>query len=178
MYYLSKSVTASFEDAVEAAKQSLKRQHLAILAEIDLGKAFASELGVNARPYIILSACNPPLAYRAIELDRQIGSILLCNVVVQEHGDGRVEISVADPLATIGMINHVELIWIARQLRSLLQLAIDDVDALPKSRPLLHDRDDAGRRLARCNQRGDVHLSCAEGRCATSAVAVVSEQLT
>jgi uncharacterized protein (DUF302 family) len=104
----------NFEDAVITTKQALKRHHLAVLAEIDMGKALRRNLAVGFRPYLILSACSPQLALRSIQADNEIGSILLCNVVVQQHRDGRVEISAADPAATIGTTNHVDLMWVAR----------------------------------------------------------------
>jgi uncharacterized protein (DUF302 family) len=132
MHYLSKSVTASFEDAVDATKEALRRRNLAILAEIDVDHVLRTNLGIGFRPYVILCACSLPLARQAIEADSDIGSILLCNVVVQQHRDGRVEISVADPTATVGTINHVELIWIARRLRSLVRDAIADAGALTR----------------------------------------------
>lgn len=132
MHFLSKSVTMSFEDAVAATKEAVKRCHLAILAEIDLSNILKKELAVDSRPYLILSAFSPPLAHRAIELDSEIGAILLSNVVIQDYGDGRVEISAADPLATIGTINHVGLLCIAQELQSLVQQVIDDIEPLPK----------------------------------------------
>ena len=113
MHYLSTSADMSFEDAVAGLKEALKRHHLAILAEIDPRKAFSRHLAVDFRPYLILSVCSPQLAHRAIQADSEIGSILTCNVVIQQHRDGRVEISAADPAATIGAINHVDLIWIS-----------------------------------------------------------------
>jgi uncharacterized protein (DUF302 family) len=124
----------NFEDAVAATKEALKRRHLAILAEIDLSKVLNRELAVDSRPYVILSAFSPPLAHRAIKLDSQTGSILIFNVTIQERGDGRVEIGAADPLATIGTINHVGLLWIAQELQSLVQHVIDDIEPLPKFR--------------------------------------------
>lgn len=147
MYYFSKYVNMSFEDAVATTKEALNYHHLAVVAEIDIGRALRRHLAVNHRPYLILSACNPKLAHRAIQADDEIGSILLCNVVIQQHSDGRVEISVADPIASIGMINHVELIWVARDLRSLLQRVIDEVDYWPKSKRVLREPEEAGRQL-------------------------------
>jgi uncharacterized protein (DUF302 family) len=147
MHYFCKSVTMSFEDAVAATKQALKRHHFAILAEIDLRNAIRTHLAVDFRPYLILSTYSPQLAQRAIEADDKIGSILICNLVVQQKVDGGVEISAADPAATIGTINHIELVSVARELRSLLQRAIDDVRSFPEARRLLHDRV-AGRQLA------------------------------
>jgi uncharacterized protein (DUF302 family) len=139
MRYLSKSVTMKFAEAVAATKETLNRQHLAILAEIDLGNVIREYFSVDFCPYLILSTCNLQLAQQAIQAEDEIGSILLCNVVVQQYRDGRVEISAADPTATIGMINDVEVIWIARQLRSLVQKAIDDVKSFPNPRGLVRD---------------------------------------
>ena len=146
MHYFSKSADMSFEDAVAATKEALKRHHFVILAEIDLRKAFSRHLSVDFRPYLILSACSPQLAHGAIQADNEIGSILPCNVVIQQHRDGRVEISAADPAAMIGTINHVDLIWISRDLRTLVQQVIDEVESWPKSRHAL--RKAANRELA------------------------------
>jgi uncharacterized protein (DUF302 family) len=134
MHFLFKSTTMNFEDAVAATKEALKHRHLVILAEIDLSKILKRVLGVDSRPYLILSAFSPPLAHRAIKLDGETGSILIFNVTIQERGDARVEIGAADPLATIGTINHVGLRWIAQELHSLVQHAIDDIEPLPKFR--------------------------------------------
>jgi uncharacterized protein (DUF302 family) len=127
MYYFSNSTDMSFDDAVASTREALKRHQFAILAEIDLGKVLRRQLAVDFRPYVIISACSPQLVPQAIEADSGIGSILLCNVVVQQHRDGRVEISVADPAATIGTINNIELISVARKLRFLIQQVIDSI---------------------------------------------------
>jgi len=118
-----------FEGGLEATKQALKHHHFVILAEIDLASIIKTHLAVDFRPYLILSTCSLQLAQRAIEVEDEIGSVVLCDVVVQEHGDGRVEISAADPAETIGMINHVELIEIAKELRCQLREAIYDIDS-------------------------------------------------
>jgi len=141
MHYFSKSGDMSFEDAVAATTEALKRHHFVILAEIDLRKAFSRYLAVDFRPYLILSACSPQLAHRAIQADNEIGSVLPCNVVVQQHRSGRVEISAADPAAMIGTINHVDLIWISRELRTLVQQVIDEVESWPKSGNALRKED-------------------------------------
>jgi len=127
MYYFSNSTDMSFDDAVASTRQALKQHHFAIVAEIDLGEVLRRQLAVDFRPYVIISACSPQLVPRTIEADNEIGSILLCNLVVQQHRDGRVEISVADPAATIGTINHIELISVARKLRFMLQQVIDSI---------------------------------------------------
>jgi uncharacterized protein (DUF302 family) len=148
MHYFSKSVRMNFEDAVGATRQALEGHHLKILAEIDLRHAFKRHLAVDFRPYLILSACSLPLAHRAIQANGDIGSILLCNVVVQQQAEGHVEISAVDPDATIGAINDVELMWTARELRSLVQQAIEGVETLAEPQELSRCKEVADRPLA------------------------------
>jgi uncharacterized protein (DUF302 family) len=142
MYYLCKSVSMSFEDTVATTREALKRHQFAILAEIELARALARHSAVEMHPYVILSACSPQLAGRAIQADDKIGSILLCNIVVQRHDDGHVEVSTADPIATIGTTNHVELIWIARKLRSMIEEVFDNIEFHPRSQRTFRDRGD------------------------------------
>ena len=138
MHYFAKSVKTNFEDAVAATRRALEAHHLKILAEIDLRDALRRYLAADFRPYLVLSACSLPLVYRAIQADDSIGSLLLCDVVVQQREKGHVEISAVDPDATIGTINDVDLMWTARELRSLVQEAIDDVETLAE--PQDHSR--------------------------------------
>jgi uncharacterized protein (DUF302 family) len=133
MDYISSFVQLSFEAAVERTKDALKSHCFTLLAEIDVREAMMQQLGANFRPYRILCACIPQETRRAIEAEADCGSILLCNVVVQQHGVGRVEISAADPTATIGTINQVEMIWIARRLRSLIRQVINEAELSPDS---------------------------------------------
>jgi uncharacterized protein (DUF302 family) len=150
MRYFSRCVTMGFERGLAATKQALDRHRFAILAEIDLASVIKAHLAVDFRPYLILSTCSLQLAQRAIEAEDEIGSIVLCHVVVQEHSDGRVEISAADPDETIGMINHVELIEIAKELRCLLQQAIYDIESAEEcEQPTMRGHEEAGRALAR-----------------------------
>ncbi len=143
MYYFSKSVTMSFEDAVAATKDALKHHDFSVLAEIDMREAFRKHLALDFRPYLILAACSPQLAHRAIRTDDEIGSMVLSNVVIQQHDDGRVEISAADPFALMGTITHVELVWVTQDIRSVLQRVIDEVEYWPKSRCVLREHEDA-----------------------------------
>ena len=135
MHYLSRVVMMNFEDAVDATRQALNRHHLEILAEFDLCKAMRHHLAVDFRPYLVFCTCNLQLAHQAVEADDNVGSILLCNVVVQEHDDHRVEISTVDPDATIGTINHVDLVSTSRKLRALVHHVIDDVESFCKMPP-------------------------------------------
>jgi uncharacterized protein (DUF302 family) len=126
MYYFAKSARMNFEEAIRATKQALQRYGFAVLAEIDLGKTMREHLAADFRPYQILSACSLKLAARAIEIDGEIGSILLCDVVVQQNKNDCVVISAADPAARIGTVNDVELGWIARDMRSRIEQVIDE----------------------------------------------------
>jgi uncharacterized protein (DUF302 family) len=144
MDYISSFVKLSFESAVKRTKDALKRHRFTLLAEIDVREAMMRQLGANFGPYLILCACIPQETHRAIEAEADCGSIMLCNVVVQQHGVGRVEISAADPAATIGAINQVEMIWIARRLRSLIREVIDEAEFWPNSQGVLPDADDGG----------------------------------
>jgi uncharacterized protein (DUF302 family) len=167
MHYLSKYVAMSFQDALVATKEALRRNQFAILAEIDMRKAFRRHLGLEFRPYVIVATCRPQLAERAIEDDDEIGSILLCNLVVQQQKNGGIKISVADPCATIGATNHVDLISIARELRSRVQQAIDDIEPVQKFPGALSDREEPNHELARAlpqNRVGDPVRSEASAR--------------
>ena len=129
MHFISTYASMSFADAVAAAKEALKCEEFWILAEIDMRQVLKEHLSVDVRPYLILSACNLPLVYRAIKADDATGSTLLCDVVIQEHPDGCVEISVVDPAGTIGTINHVEMMSIAQELQSLVRKFIDNIES-------------------------------------------------
>jgi uncharacterized protein (DUF302 family) len=132
MRFFSAYASIGFAGAVAATKEALKRQEFMILAEIDIRQVLKEVSPSILRPYLILSACSLPLAYRAIKVDDVIGSTLLCEVMIQEHNRGCVKISVVDPVCTIGTINHVEMISIAEELRSLVQKVMDDIASAPE----------------------------------------------
>ena len=143
MYFFSNSVNASFDDTVLATKNALKRHGFEILTKIDMRKAFKRHLALDFRPYLILSAYYPTSAHHAVQIYDQIGSVLLCNVVVQQQDDGRVDTSVPDPATSMHVINHIELNWIVRELRGHLQKAIEEIEPRPETRRHLPKREDA-----------------------------------
>lgn len=128
MRFFEKYVSMDFPDAVAMTKEVLKRHEFLILAEIDMHDVLKKHLSADLRPYVILNTCSLPLAHRAIKADGAIGSLLLCDLVIQEHSDGCVEIAVADPACTIGAINHVVMISIAQELQSMVRTLMDDVE--------------------------------------------------
>jgi uncharacterized protein (DUF302 family) len=98
----------SYADAVTRVREALKQEGFGVLTEIDLRAAFQEKLGREFRPYVILGACNPPLAFSAISADPSIGLLLPCNVVVQE-ADGGAIVSIADPRAMFTVVDNPAL---------------------------------------------------------------------
>lgn len=125
-YHYSKLVHTSFDHAVTSAKQALERHDFRVLTEINMEENF-KKANLEFRPYLILGACNSQLTYRALQAEDKIGTMLPCNVVVQQNEDGGVEISAVDPVASMQPIDHVVVDQVARELRSRLQEVIDEV---------------------------------------------------
>jgi uncharacterized protein (DUF302 family) len=126
-YHFTKTVDMSFDRAVMSTKEALKRHNFRVLTEIDMKDNFKKGLNVDFRPYLILGACNPELSYRALQAEDKIGTMLPCNVVLQQREDGRVEVSSIDPVASMQAVTHVAVGQIAEEMRSRLQSVIDEV---------------------------------------------------
>lgn len=106
MYHFSKIVNLSFEEAIAQVTESLKKEGFGILTEIDVQTAFKKKLNQDFRRYQILGACHPEIAYEMLQLDDKAGVFYPCNVVVQEHENGTVEVSGIDPL-TMFLTIHI-----------------------------------------------------------------------
>jgi uncharacterized protein (DUF302 family) len=126
-YHFSKTVDMSFDEAVASTKEALKRHNFRVLTEIDMKDNLKKGLNIDFRPYLILGACNLQLTYRAFQAEDKIGTMLPCNVVLQQQEDGRVEVSAVDPVASMQAITHVVVDQVAREIRSHLQNVIDEV---------------------------------------------------
>lgn len=124
-YHFSKTLDASFEDAIEKTTASLKEEGFGVLTEIDIKATLKKKLDVDFRKYHILGACNPPNAYKALQAEGHIGLMLPCNVIVQEHEDGSVEVSAVDPVASMQAIENDELGEVALNVRDMLKKAIE-----------------------------------------------------
>lgn len=98
-YYISKYVDMPFDEAVIRTRQELKNEGFGVLTEIDVKATLKAKINVDFRPYIILGACNPEFAYKALQTSDKVGVLLPCNVIVQQHDDKRVEIVAMDPLS-------------------------------------------------------------------------------
>ena len=126
-YYYSKIVDLSFDEAVLQVTEQLKKEGFGVLTEIDVKATLKKKLDVDFRNYKILGACNPPFAYRALQSERMIGTMLPCNVIVQEVGEGNTEVTAIDPVASMQAIKNPELASIAEQVRGKLKSVIENL---------------------------------------------------
>ena len=126
-YYFSKKVTASFAEAEAKVTGALKEEGFGILTEIDVKKTLKKKLKVDFRRYKILGACNPPYAYKALMAEDKIGTMLPCNVIVQEIADGQVEVTAIDPLASMQAVQNPALKTIASEISAKLKAVIDRI---------------------------------------------------
>lgn len=125
-YYFSKLlVNITFDEAIQKVTESLKKEGFGILTEIDLKATLKKKLDVDFYNYKILGACNPPYAYKALLAEDKIGTMLPCNVIVQEKEAGQVEVSAVDPAASMQAIENGDLIDIANEISARLQKVIN-----------------------------------------------------
>ncbi|UCE94063.1 MAG: DUF302 domain-containing protein [Flavobacteriaceae bacterium] len=125
-YYISKILNdISFEEGINRVTESLKTQGFGILTEIDLKTTLKNKLDVDFYNYKILGACNPPFAYQALQSEDKIGTMLPCNVIVQEKVPGKIEVSAVDPMASMQAVENPELGNLAIQVKERLQKSID-----------------------------------------------------
>lgn len=126
-YYFSKTIDTGFEQAVANVTEKLKAEGFGILTEIDVKSTLRKKLDVDFRNYRILGACNPPFAYEALQAEDKIGTMLPCNVIVQETPDHTVEVAAIDPLASMQAVDNPRLRDIADQIRSKLKSIVDSL---------------------------------------------------
>jgi uncharacterized protein (DUF302 family) len=117
----------SYDDGVARAKEALKGQGFGVLTEIDVKATLDKKIGAKTRDYIILGACNPKLAHQALQAEPGIGLLLPCNVVVSSDDDGNAVVSAVDPVAMFGVINRDDVEPIAKEVRQLLEKAIESL---------------------------------------------------
>ena len=122
-YYTSTKLSGAFADAVTKVRELLSNEGFGVITEIDVRQTMQQKLGVDFRNYLILGACNPPLAHRALETEDKIGVLLPCNVVIQDTLDG-VEVAAMDPVAAMGAIENESLTGVAAEVKSRLDRVI------------------------------------------------------
>lgn len=123
-YHFSKTVPMNFQEAVDKVTSELKARGFGILTQIDVRQTLKAKLDVEFRPYLILGACNPPFAFKALQAEDKIGTMLPCNVIVQQHADGSVEVSAVDPMTSMAAVDNPALAAVAVEVRELLRHAI------------------------------------------------------
>lgn len=123
-YYFSKVVDLPFGAAVAATIEALGKHGFGVLTDIDVQATLKKKIDVSFRPYRILGACNPKMAHQALLVEDKIGTMLPCNVVVQELPSGRVEVSAVDPVASMQAIENPKLANIASEVRELLKQVV------------------------------------------------------
>jgi uncharacterized protein (DUF302 family) len=126
-YHFSKRLNVPIDQAVGRVIEALRREGFGVLTDIDVRATLKSKLGKDFRPYRILGACNPQLAYRALQLEDKIGTMLPCNVVVQESQGGSVEVSAVDPVASMQAIDNPGLAEVAKEVQAKLKRVIDEL---------------------------------------------------
>jgi uncharacterized protein (DUF302 family) len=136
MYHFSKITNATFDEAIALVTDALKEEGMGILTEIDAQAAFKKKLDVDFRRYTILGACHPQTAFQILEEDDKAGVLFPCNVVVQEHHDGRVEVSAVDPLMMFLMVHSPRAKEVAINASAMMQRVIERLPALQQNREL------------------------------------------
>jgi uncharacterized protein (DUF302 family) len=124
-YHFSTTLDSTMDAAVARVTEALKQEGFGILTEIDVQKTLKAKIDADFRPYRILGACNPGFAHQALLAEDKIGTMLPCNVIVQEHAPGRVEVSAIDPIESMKAVENPALGSVAVEVHDRLKRAID-----------------------------------------------------
>ncbi|MCB9112638.1 MAG: DUF302 domain-containing protein [Anaerolineales bacterium] len=126
-YYFNKTLEMSFEDAIARVTEELKKEGFGVLTEVDVQATLKKKLDADFRPYRILGACNPPLAHQALQAESHIGLMLPCNVIVQDAGNGRIDVAAIDPLVAMARVDNSGLEPVAVEAQSKLKRVIENL---------------------------------------------------
>lgn len=124
-YHFTTTLDLPFDDAINKVTEALKEEGFGVLTEIDVKATLKKKLDVDFQRYTILGACNPGFAHKALQAENKIGTMLPCNVVVQETSDGKVEVSAVDPMASMQAIENPTLGSIAQEVQGKLKAVIE-----------------------------------------------------
>lgn len=127
-YYYSTTLDAPLEVVLEKVRSALSDQGFGIIQEIDMAKTLKEKIGADFRPYHILGACNPQLAYEALQFEDKVGTMLPCNVIVQQLPSGSFEVAAVDPVASMTAIENEKLKEAAQRVRDKLRAAINTLE--------------------------------------------------
>jgi len=123
-YYISKKISTNFDQAVLLETESLKKEGFGVLTEINLQEKLKEKLDVDFRNYKILGACNPYYAYKAVQMEDKIGTLLPCSVIVQELENNEIEVAAVDPVASMMAVENPGLFGIANEIKEKPERAI------------------------------------------------------
>ena len=125
-YYFSKTLDVPLAQAIDRTVEALKQHGFGVLTRIDVESTLKEKIGAAFRPYVILGACNPRMAFQALQAEDKIGTMLPCNVIVQEVA-GKSEVAAVDPVASMQAIDNQALAGIAEQVRAELKAVVDSL---------------------------------------------------
>ncbi len=120
-YYISKTIKGKYQEIIEKVTDLLKEEGFGVLTEIDVKKTLKKKLDVDYKNYVILGACNPNLALRAFQSEDKIGTLLPCNVVVIDQGDGNIEVAIMDAVNLMSHIGNPELEVLALEVSERME---------------------------------------------------------
>ena len=123
-YYFARTLDADFETAIARTRAALQANGFGVITEIDVTNTLKSKIGVDFRPYRILGACNPKLAHEALQLEDKVGTMLPCNVVVQQTASGQIEVAAIDPVASMQAIDNPKLLEQAGRVGEMLKAVV------------------------------------------------------
>ncbi len=126
-YHISKTIKGTFDDVITKVKDELSKEGFGVLTEIDIKNTLKNKLDVEFRKYTILGACNPEYAHNALQAESKVGTMLPCNVIVQEQEDGTVEVSAVNPKASMMAIENDKLVQLATDVTQKLQRVVDAI---------------------------------------------------
>lgn len=126
-YYFNKIIKGDFNESIEKVTEALKKEGFGVLTEIDIAQTLKKKLDVDFKKYKILGACNPPFAYKALTSEDKIGLFLPCNVVVEEHENGDIEVSAVDPIASMMSVENDKLGEVAHEVQQKMKQVIENL---------------------------------------------------
>ena len=127
-YYFSTIIENPFEQVVSEVTEELKKEGFGVLTDIDVKATMKKKLDVELQNYRILGACNPKYAYQALQKEDKIGTMLPCNVIVQELADGSIEVAAIDPIASMQAVQNPDLQGVAEEVRNKLRSVITSLN--------------------------------------------------
>jgi uncharacterized protein (DUF302 family) len=126
-YYFNKTLTGNFEDVIKKVTGELEKEGFGVLTDIDIKSTFKKKLDVDFQNYRILGACNAPYAHKALTAEDKVGTMLPCNVIVQEISKGKIEVAAVNPLASMQAIDNPKLLGIATEIKEKLKRVIENI---------------------------------------------------